>query len=74
MLEIVRKIQKQIRRQVETANDLKAQTEALIAFNGNNHKDYKQKECVLKITIKLNQTGFDIEDTFDWEVDPSLNK
>jgi len=71
--EIVRKVQKQIRRQAETANDLKAQAEALIAFNGN-QTNYKQKECILRIQIKLNQAGYNLEDTFDWEIDPSLNK
>lgn len=71
--ELVRKIQRQIIKQVITANDLKEQTDALITFNGN-QTTYKQKECILKIIIRLKHDGANIVDTFDWEVDPSLNK
>ena len=52
---------------------MKGQTEVLATFNGN-HTTYKQKECVIKISINIKEEGYHVEDVFDWEVDPSLNK
>lgn len=73
MIVLIKRITKQIIEEVEVLKKIKDHVESLIKFNANT-TTYKQKETVIKITLQIKEDGYNIKDTFDWEIDPKLNE
>jgi hypothetical protein len=70
---LIKKVEDQIKEQVEALNKVQDFTEALVTLNANS-SSFKQKECLISISLHIIEGELEFRDRFDWELDNKLNE